>query len=243
MKPCSRRYCSVFVVSFFYTFLLFAQPDNLSDKAYNYVLQSYGSDQKIVNGKFFIDKYLNDIGHPFYPEKTFQNGEFTLHGNDYKRYKILYNVFEQTIVIQYDDENGKLISFQPPMEFISKFKINNLTFTRNDFLKLAPEYISEIFKSSNFAFYFSLTKKKYESHHNISSLAYKYSNQIPSYFIVYKEESYKISNKKSFVNLFDKSIGKQVSRYMRKNDIKFPKSDLGEILVLLDFVNGLIENN
>lgn len=241
MKFSSLKYLVLFTL-YFISLSIFGQTSqnqNLT-QTFELVNKRYGLDQVLVNGRYFEDIYRNDLGHPFYMSNTFTEGEFTLHGKKFSNLELMYNVFDQNLVVLLKNEQTNGLAFLPPIEFVSEFEIAGNKFKKYNFTNAEPAFYQEVYSGTEIKHLVYYSKIRYDSYHNVNFKAYKYTETKKNMFISITDKVYKYSSKGSFLKLFPKENKKEIARYIKDNKVHVLKSPVQEIIELYMFCDQLL---
>ena len=82
-----------------------------------------------LNGRQYVNKYHLDKGHPFFLTDQLQDGTLVLHNKSYSGLKLMYNLYEENVVLVLG-EGSSLTALLPPVDYISEFTIGNSHFKK-----------------------------------------------------------------------------------------------------------------
>jgi hypothetical protein len=206
------------------------------------ITAKYGTDPVLVNGKYFENLYRNDLGHPYYITDQFFKGYIIIHQKKIENIQLKYNIFDQTLVVAYNNDNAPLI-FIPPNEFITGFSINGNTFRKFTFSEEMPGFYQDIFVGDALKIVCGWTKKRYDSYHNKTYKANKFSDGQKKYFVVLNNVHYEPKSNKDFVKIFAEEYQQDIALYMKDKKIKLAKSDSKELEDLGAYTERLLFGN
>lgn len=234
MNSNNCRACLLATFVFLFSNVIFAQqpvPVPL-EQAYNNVKSVYGLNPGVINGKYFENIYRNDIGHPFYLTDNFLTGYIIIHNIKLVPKGIRYNIYDQSLSVDYESVDKSSLVFIPPNEFIEAFGIDGKKFTKCVFSGGQSGYYEDIYKGKELIILSGLAKKRYDSYHNKTFKAYKFSKLRESFYLVLDDSVYLFRSNRNFVGLFQMEYRKGIMNYLRKNKIKLRKGDSQKIAEL-----------
>lgn len=209
------------------------------EHAFELAQKEYGLDQVLVNGQYFEDIYRNDLGHPFYLSNSFNEGEFTLHGKEFSNLELMYNVFDQNLVVLLKNSQTNGLAFLPPIEFVSEFEIAGNRFIKYNFTNAEPTFYQVLYSGESLKHLFHYSKIRYDSYHNVNFKAHKYTETKRISYLAKGDKAYKYTSKGSFLKLFPKENKKEIATYLKRHKIHVIKSPIHEIVELYKFCDQL----
>ncbi len=236
------KYCFLSIlVLYFLPLQLFSQnsAEQLSagDELYKLVEQKYGIDEILVNGRHFDNLYVHDLGHPYFGEDTYKKGYLLTHKQKYKDLLLKYNIFDQTLVVQYVGKENSQTEYLPPVEFISEFSFENHKFKKYDFPKTGERFFEEVYVGE-ISCLCLWRKTKDKSEHNVTFMAHKYSDSEKKYFLLMEDVLYSIKNKSALLKLFPEHKT-SISQFIKANKIKLYKSPDDKVSELIAYCESL----
>ena len=242
MKNFYSRIAVILLVSFLFGHTSWGQSySRISmDEVFIAMEDLFESNQALVNGVFFVDKYRNDIGHPFLNSPYFSEGTFSFSDIDYSNCKLGYNLVDQNIVIVEKSDIKVENPFIPPVEFIREFQMGDMTFKKGT---SDNRFYLQVLECEQFTVLAYLYKKAAKSFHKKNILAYKYSDIVVDIFITMNGRQSQIVTKRNYLSLFPSEIEKNLSVYIKRNRISFKKSDISELKELFNYTRKVLELN
>lgn len=213
------------------------------EEAYEFVKAHYGPDPVLINGKYFEDIYRNDLGHPFYPVDEFLPGTITVHGKLFENIGLKYNIYDQTVIVSFSDGKSPPIFFIPPTEFISGFSIKDEEFSKCDFQGENQGFYHNVFTDQLLSFFVIWSKKRYDSYHNKSYKAYKYSESRRKLYFSFGNSHFPLKKNRSFIKIFNKERQKEITEYLKSHQINLKKSNSEVLCELGAFCVNLLHES
>ncbi len=215
---------------------------NITETAYKIVQDAYGTDPVLINGKKFEDIYRNDLGHPYLTTDEFLQGNITVRNVKSDKLNLRYNIFDQTLVVSYTDKDNSTLLIIPPTEFVSGFSFNGLNFSKYKLSAENAEFCQNIFVGQELTLAFKWTKKRYDSYHNKSFKAYKYSQDLHELYVIFNSAAYLIKSNKSFIRSFKEVYYQDITDYLKTQKINLKKCGIPEMNELGLFCDNLLRN-
>jgi hypothetical protein len=227
------------IIVLLYPIHLYGQPasSSQSDNIYQLVNQKYGIDEILVSGKYFENLYVNDLGHPYFLEDEYKKGYLVIHNQKFENLRLKYNIWEQTIVVQYTDNSDSQTAFIPPFEFISEFIIDVHKFKKYSFENVGEHFFEELYMGEINCLCL-WTKDRDKSEHNVTFMAHKFSEPHKKFYLVIDEKAFPLKNKSTLIALFP-DHKKEITQYLKAHKIKLYKSPDEKIAELIAWCESL----
>lgn len=234
----------IFIGLYLITVDTFSQGNNFGtiETAYKIVQETYGTDPVLINGKKFEDIYRNDLGHPYLMTDEFLPGSITVHHVKSDNIKLRYNIFDQSLVVSYSSTDNSDILIIPPNEFVAGFSFNGLNFNKYWLSPDKMEFCQDIYVSEELTLAYRWSKKRYDSYHNTSFKAYKYSQDMQELYVILNGTAYPVNSNKSFIRIFEEKYQKDISDYLKTRKINIKKCESTEMSELGLFCENLLLN-
>lgn len=241
MKSFYCQFAVILILNFLFGHIAVGQSYNRisTDDAFNTMEAHFKTNQALVNGVLFVDKYRNDVGHPFLNSPYFSEGILNLNNLEYTECKLGYNLVDQKIVVVEKNDVKIKNPFIPPVEFIDSFQISEMVFKKSN---EENRFYLQVFESKQFNILAYLYKKSTKSYHKKNVLAYKHSEVIADIFVVIDNTKYKVATKRNYVSLFPSKIEKPLSSFIKKYRLSFKKSDISELNTLFNYTQELLQS-
>ncbi len=206
---------------------------------YNEVKEYYGVDPSLVNGRYFENTYFRDKGHPFFLTNEFSDGTILLNGKQYYNQKIMYNIYDQNIVLQSNNGNNS-VAYLPPLDFVNEFTIGSKLF-RKYIMPDKSIALYEVVYDGNIKCLNYWSKNRSESDH-ASIMAHTYSDEKRKSYIYINNIHYKYNSTATFVKIFPKEQRKAIKTFIKSNSINVKFSQNDKMALLLSYCETLINN-
>ena len=216
-------------------------PDSASGftgKAYTEYTTAVQEQMELFNGREHIDYlYKFDVGSPYFLAGNFSKGDVTYLNKTYKDVSLTYDVVKDEVAILHFNILKRLIP--------DKLKLDAFTINGHHFIKLSPGITN--YKSLPEGYYdllyndkISLLAKRTKSIRDIIPEIRVYSKDI--FYISKNNTFYEVNANKSFLKHFtDKK--KQITQFMRQNDISFTGNKEQAMIKIITHYNSLVKQD
>jgi hypothetical protein len=202
--------------------------------------QYYGADYNLVNGIRYINLYPSAEGHPFFGEDRFYNGKLVINNKVYQDVEIIYDIYNQEIILQYPYFEGSTDKIILTNEFIDEFEMDGKLFRKYTFPESAPRFYQVVSQGNiNCLYYWKKDLLKGSSAHTF----YKYSPEKKVSYLLIDDKLNTFKGRKSFVELFPSKYQKEIRLYLRSNNIWLRDANELTIQQFLIHCNKLVQEN
>ena len=206
---------------------------------YESIRETYGFDQELVNGVFFMNRYLKALGHPFLWEDQFVKGTLVYHHKVYNELMMKYDIYEQKLLINYHFDD-KQVTFLAINEFITEFRFDGKLFRYFSFHDMKPAFFQVISGDHELKCLYYWYKDRRESNHNRTFSSYEFSESLRKSYLLMQDKLIPFRNNRTFVKSFPFEVQDQISNYMRSKKIKVRTCDDNIMLQLMNYCNKLV---
>lgn len=214
--------------------LSFAQ-ENRSELALNAANQI----DNLLQGRLYKQVYQGVSGSQ-YLEKNWQLGEVQLINQTYSGLPLWYDIFADELVFLYDQGSQGLLVIQLIKSYIRSFEFESRLFIHSTFssfqtLGLKPGFYEQVFADK--LTYLVKRSKELQNVESISTFIRKDAR-----FLIYKNEFYKLKNKKSLLSILGDDQKKQLKAFLRGQPFVLRAGDDNGWLETVQFLNQLESN-
>lgn len=217
---------------------------NEVEATHNKIVASLGNDQILSSGVFFENNYRNDRGHPYFLDDIYKEGYIIIRNKRYDNILLKYNIFSQEIVLINPKQVPKF-AFKPPTDFIEEFGFNDYRFMKNPLLDSNNTFCQLVY-NGDIKCYYIWKKKRSDSYHNISFMAYEYNAVKPLMYLIMDNMVLSFKSKGSFLKLFTPEQSKMIKLYLKQNKIniiKAPDPVIRELLAYCETISNQKESS
>jgi len=212
------------------------------EELYNYTEKLYGSDDILVNGRAYLPEHYNARGNPFFLSDAWISGTLFIDGKRYDNQKLLYNIEIEKLILETTIQQKNKILLLLNTERIDSFYLGPRCFVnaeRSIAENKFPSFVEQIY-DGNFIV-ITRHQKSFVSTYNRSTPNGFYSKTQSIHYIIDKGKLKKLPTKKSVLDYFY-THRKEIKTFMRKNNIKYKKSDTIQLNKLFEFCDSISTN-
>ena len=235
---CSKILMKIIIFSSLFI-ILFSIPGKLvSQDAAKALDKVYGLDQTLYNGKkynYFLPPGIK--GDQYLISPDYFSGSLTLKGKCYQNIILNYDIFNQQLLLKYEDERGALNIIEVSKAWIESFRLDKMNF---EFLNLDnnPHYYQVLGVGRVRIFYYWRKNMKLEAT-IIGTSGYVFTPAIRDTYVYMDGKLKPYNNKRSLIRLFDPVHRAEIKSYLRKNKVKVKKSSDQVITGMITFIGNI----
>jgi len=200
---------------------------------------TYGVNQQFLNGRFHEYKYRDALGHPFFLENQYTEGDLVLHGTLYHGIPMKYDIYSQEIIVR-ATINKRELPFYPPAEFINSFRIYGKDFERRSSITETPSYFQIVAEEGQISCLYFWYKTRQESDHKQTFNSFKFDKAKHINYLIINDEIYRFNSKKSFKKSFPNEFRNELSRYLKSEKIKIKSVSDSAMKDLINYSQALL---
>lgn len=206
-----------------------------------YIQGKYGPDQELYKGFQFYNAYFQYKGDPYFPGDGFMKGSVVYNGTAYQNISLKYDCYSQLLVLEYSDSKKRYHQILLNSASVESFTLGNWTFRR---LSLAESETTfyQVIQTESLCCYIHWTRASVALSTYDRRYLYEFGSPNAAYHMLFQDQLYTFSGKKSFVNIFDKSLAPDIRRYLRENRFSFKHALPGEMEELISYVDTQLES-
>lgn len=201
---------------------------------FNFIREKHGFNQELINGIQYYYPYSRSLRHPYFGDMVAREGCLVLSGTRYNNLQILYDIYNQFLVLEYKDEvlGFRKIIIDPV--HIDAFKLDGF-----DFRKLALDENGPLFyqviRVNGMTCYIHWTKDLLPQPNDLRH-PNRFTDPARTYTLEFNSGRYPFSNRRNFGSLFDDNERRKIRKYMRVNRIRFKDVPISKLTALLEFI-------
>jgi len=213
---------------------------NTIDDLFKYTELALGSDKDLINGKAYFAAHTRSKGHPYYPDKHWQNSILYINSKKFSNYQLKYNIEIDRIILNYTKSDGAQVPILLNTNYIDSIQLGNHTFLINAKLISNEKKFKSFFNRINTGKFilYETFETVFKADFTQSTPYGRYGSVNHKYLLCANEQLYPVSSKKSFL-IFFKDIKPKIKKYLRVNRINFKKANATELKGLMDYCNDL----
>ena len=207
-----------------------------------YSKKLYGSDDILVNGRSYLPEHYNVRGNPYFFSDIWLKGRLIVDGRNYDGQKLLYNIEIEKLILETTiNENNKILLL------LNTERIDVFYLEQHHFVNAA-----NLLPGSKFTGFVELVydgsfkvvtrhQKSFVSTYTRSTPNGFYSKTQSIHYIFDNGQLEKLPTKKSVYDYFY-THRKEIKNFMRKNNIKYKKSNTDQLNKLFEFCDSVSTN-
>ncbi len=209
----------------------------LSQDALNVLDRVYGLDQTLCNGKKYTYLILYSTkGHQYLLSPEYIDGSVTIKGTCYQDITLNYDIFNQELLLRYEDEKGILKTIEVSKAWLTNFSLGNMNF---EFLNLEqePRFYQVLGKGPLRILYY--WQKYLSLDGTIGSSGYLFTLADRDSFVLMDGQLKRFKTKRSLIRLFEPEHRPKIKSYMRKNKINMKRASDEAMAEMITFIGNI----
>ena len=231
------------VLLLFFIFLLpLAGQEGTTDRELNFaeqVLWAYGQDQELVNGLQYYNRHPRSLGHPYLLEGWVHQGSVSLRGKLYEGLWLKYNIHAQHVEVEYQTVNGAYNQVILVSDRVDHFSIGNDYFERLE-LEEGQVKFYQVIGEGRIIWYIQWYKNLVPVSGD-SRFLEEFTVPKRNYLLELDGTIYPFSSKKNFIQLFPKSIQKDMKKLIKSNNIQIRSATSQQLELFLIAASNLLK--
>ena len=205
----------------------------------DYFDRSYGADYNLLNGKKYYRLYFNTIGHPFFNQDQFRKGSLLINGVRYENVLIQYDIYNQQVILQQNDQKGYTEQLILTKEYIDEFTLDGKLFRRMSFPETGTQFFQIVNTEEVSCFLFWGKTMSIEG----SSLTTRFTSQSAEIYLLVSNRLNLIRNTSSLIEIFGKEYSREIKRFKRRYRVSFRKVSDEGLRQLINYCVSLTYDN
>jgi len=236
-----RRAASILLFLFFIIALQGQEtyPEKVADD-YRSFDRLYGLNQNLVNGVRYKPEYPGSEGHPFLDDRQIFTGGIRINDLRYPQVRLGYNIYNQSVVLEYLNFAGAPEQIVLHNESIDEFELDQKKFENLTFDMTGAAFF-QVIEDKDLRCLYLWNKSLNRSTTSVSGF-YIYSESKRKFFLWKNGQLYSFNSKKSFVKLFDPVHQKQIKQFFKQWHIQLKSISDSQMQELLKYCNEFSED-
>ncbi len=218
-----KYFIFLFALTLGYSGNLLAQ---LTEKDFAQFDSKYGKDPELFKGIKYADYHRVDFGNPFLYNENSLSGTISYKGIVYKNVKLNYDLFEQKLLLSYQNHIGALVQLVLLSMPVDSFSIGQAPFTKNTYPELLVPFI-QLFGFENGVQCIATYEKDYGFNNKSGESGFGYSKLIMKKYLLVDGFPIRIKRKKQFINYLPENKKELCKAYLKK--VKWSFKEMNEI--------------
>jgi len=199
--------------------------------------EKYGPDVVLISGEKYHYPYRAAHGDPFINHTGTNDASVQVNGVVYDNQDVKYDIYNQLIVLEFNDMTGASRSIILRNEILDQFILDDRLFKKFPHEGGAERFGQVIYEGEISCFYF--WKKRYSVDSKVGQNQYSFSDPIRRSYLMTDEQAILYKGKKSFLNCFPEQERVQIKAFMKENRIRIRKAGDTDMRLLLENINQI----
>ena len=218
---------------------LFPQQQSITDYLAHCEIK-YGSDADLVNGEKYSYPYSQALGDPFFfPES--RTASITIHEKEFKGQLLRYDIFNQQLILDYENLYGVSASLVLRSEWVESFAFDNQKFKKIEGPEGKSDYFQILGEGQIDCIY--LWSKKYLLSLTSGEQSYYFTDPDRSSFLRIEGQVHPYKSNGNFIKAFDPGLQKPIKKFLKQAKIKVKTASDVQMRHLLEYCNTLSHEN
>ncbi len=223
------------VVAFLGLSALYPQQPSITDFLAQCEMK-YGSDADLVNGEKYFYPYSQVLGDPFFFPQT-RSAVITIHEKEFKGQLLRYDIFNQKLILDYQNIYGARSSLILRSEWVESFAFEGQLFKKLQGPDSKPGFFQIITEGHIECVY--LWSKKYLLNLTSGVQNYYFTEPDKESFLRIDGQFYPFKSNGNFLSAFDPDIQKPIKQFMRQSKIRVKTASDSQMRHLVEYCNSL----
>ena len=203
----------------------------------NHAEEKYGPDMVLISGEKYHYPYRAALGNPFLTPSGTDDASVQVNGVVYENQNVKYDIYNQLIVLEFNDMAGASRSIILRAEILDQFILDDRLFKKYPHEGSVERFGQVIFEGEISCFYF--WKKRYSVDSKVGQNQYSFSDPIRQSYLIRDGQVILYKGKKSFLNCFPAQERVQIKAFIKKNRIRIRKESDSGMTLLLETINQI----
>jgi len=198
--------------------------------------RKYGSDADLVNGEKYFYPYRQSQGDPFFFSDS-RSAVIRIHGKEFADQQLRYDVFNQKLILDFQDIYGASSSLVMRSEWVESFAFGEQEFVRMNGPDGEPEFF-QLVTNGQISCIYRWSKDQLL---NLTSgvQSYYFTEPIKESYLVIEGKFYSYRSNRAFLKVFDPELQKIIKQFMKQAKVKVNKAPDSQVRHLVEYCNSL----
>jgi hypothetical protein len=199
--------------------------------------RKYGEDLDLVNGEKYFYPYSNTDGDPFL-NPSVRSAAIHIKGKFFEGQKIRYDIYNQQLVLEYEDVYGGKSSLVIRNEWVESFSDGDREFRTINGPEESQRFYQLIHEGQVSCYY--SWRKDYLLNLASGERSYYFTEPIRDSYLVLDDQFYSYRSNRTLLKILDKGLQKEVKLYLRQNGVNVKRSPDRQMNLLFKHINTLL---
>lgn len=215
-------------------------PSDVNQSSYTSLVEkAYGLDQDLINGVQYFDRYLGCKGDSYIGSIVFEDGELTIKERVYHNLKIRYDIFSQSVEVEYDILFGRGKRLITIADHVEAFQIQEYSFEKLN-IEEPSEKFYQVIQTDFFSCYVHWEKQLIPLQ-NDRNFTKEFSKPKSTCLLDVNGAIREFKSRKDFVELFPDHQKKKIKRLLKKNLVRIQSASPGDMVLNMNEVAKLLK--
>ena len=228
-----------FTFSIFMVLLALAGLEGYGQSLTDYLAEcerKYGRDADLVNGEKYFYPYSRTEGDPFFFSGA-ESSKIRIKGKDFEEQSLRYDIYNQLLVLDYEDVYGGTTSLVLRKEWVESFSFGSVKFKGKTDSEGELIFYQVIMEGRVSCLY--KWSKDYQLNLSSGEQNYYFTEPQKEAFLYIADQFYPFKSTRSFLNAFGEEQQKSIKQFIREAKIKVKNAPDSQMRHLIEYCNSL----
>lgn len=209
----------------------------ISQDAVTVLDRVYGLDQTLYNGKKYnYIPFPGTTGYQYLFSPYYSVGSVILKEKCYQGIALNYDIFNQQLLLQYEDESGTRNIIEVSKGWLTRFSLGNMNF---EFLNLEqnPRFFQVLGEGPVRILYYWWKNVNLDA--TIGNTHFTFTPAVRDSYVFMNGQLKRFRTKRDLIGLFDPGHRPEIKSYLRKNKIKLKKASDQVMAEMITFIGSI----
>lgn len=199
--------------------------------------EKYGPDMVLISGEKYHYPYRAALGSPFLNPSGTDDASIQVRGVVYENQHVKYDIYNQLIILEFNDMTGALRSIILRPEILDLFILGDILFKKYPQESGVERFGQVIYEGEISCFYF--WKKRYSVDSKVGQNQFSFSDPLRQSYLIRNGQVIQYKGKRSFLSCFPAKERVQIKAFMKKNRVSIRKAGDEAMRLLLENINQI----
>ncbi len=199
--------------------------------------QVYGYDPLLYNGRVYYFYQPGTVGTQYLFEDFDRHGSVTIRGVTYQNLNINYDIYNQQLILKYNDALGSTKLIEISQAWLESFTINEnnfITYTKTD----STNRIYQVLGSGNVKIMYYLSKD-IAIDNSRTTAGRVFTSERKDMFVLGNKQLINFKNNSGFIKIFSQAQRDSIKTYIHRHSINVRKANDFIMTDLINYCNTL----
>ncbi len=216
----------------------FNSPPKESRGLAEYISRKYGTDPELINGIQFYNRYFRVLNHPYLFGPESLPGELKLSGKSYGKLLLNYDIYNQSLVLEYTNPSGGINKIFLVSEHVQAFTLGEVEFEKLELDGTGPRFY-QVIRPGNLNCFVHWSKNLVPIQNDLRHSG-SFTEPAGSFYLQINGRLHSFTTRRSFIGLFAKNTRKKIRKYMRINSLYLRQASPGDLSDLIRYTASVL---